>query len=248
LAPALGAAIALPPVQSLAAFTAIALGLALPYLLLSFAPALIRVLPRPGAWMETFKQFMAFPLYATAGYLVHVLAGQVGDGLLDAVLGLTLVAMACWVLGRWATPVRTATVRRLARLAAVSLLVGGVVLGLPRAKADWIDWSPETVAKLREAGRIVYVDFTARWCVTCQANKKLVFGSTEVLETFKQLNVAKVRGDWTARDPRIAAELERFGRAAVPVNLVYLPGKPEPILLPEVLTPGTVLSAVKGGQ
>jgi thiol:disulfide interchange protein DsbD len=245
LAPALGAAIVLPPVQSLAAFTAIALGLALPYLVLSFAPGLVRLLPRPGAWMETFKQFMAFPLYATAGYLVFVLAAQVGDGLLDTLLGLTLVAMAVWVLGRWATLVRTPRVRWISRLAALALFAAGVVLGLPRAQEVWIVWSPETVAKLRADHRIVYVDFTARWCVTCQANKAAVFTSTEVKETFAKLKIAKVRGDWTNRDPQIAAELRRFDRAAVPVNLVYLPGRAEPLLLPEVLTPGTVLEAVR---
>ena len=245
LAPALGAAIVLPPAQSLAAFTAIALGLALPYLVLSFAPGLVKLLPRPGAWMETFKQFMAFPLYATAGYLVFVLAAQVGDGLLNTILGLTLVAMAVWVLGRWATPVRTARVRWIARLVTVTLFAGGVALGLPRAKEDWIVWSPEAVAKLRADNRIIYVDFTARWCVTCQANKAAVFTSSEVNETFAKLKVAKVRGDWTNRDPQIAAELRRFERAAVPVNLVYLPGRAEPLLLPEVLTPGTVLEAVR---
>ena len=248
LAPALGAAVVLPPVQSLAAFTAIALGLALPYLVLSFAPGLVKRLPRPGAWMETFKQFMAFPLYATAGYLLFVLAAQVGDGLLNTILGLTLVAMAVWVLGRWAIIVRTVRVRRMAQLAALALFVAGVALGLPRAKEDWIVWSPEVVAKLRTQQRIIYVDFTARWCVTCQVNKAAVFGSTEVQETFRRLNVAKVRGDWTNRDPQIAAELRRFDRAAVPVNLIYLPGRPEPLLLPEVLTPGTVLEAVRGKE
>ncbi len=246
LAPALGAAIVLPPVQSLAAFTAIALGLSLPYLVLSFAPGLVKLLPRPGAWMETFKQFMAFPLYATAGYLVFVLAAQVGDGLLNAILGLTLVAMAVWVLGRWATLVRTPRVRWIARVVTVALFAAGVALGLPRAKEDWIVWSPETVAKLRADNRIIYVDFTARWCVTCQANKAAVFTSSEVQETFSKLKIAKVRGDWTNRDPQIAAELQRFDRAAVPVNLVYLPGRAEPLLLPEVLTPGTVLEAVRG--
>ncbi|MBK8475299.1 MAG: thioredoxin family protein [Opitutaceae bacterium] len=245
LAPALGAAIVLPPVQSLAAFTAIAVGLALPYLVLSFAPGLVKLLPRPGPWMETFKQFMAFPLYATAGYLVFVLAAQVGDGLLNTILGLTLVAMAVWVLGRWATLVHSSRVRWIARVVTVALFAAGVVLGLPRANEDWLVWSPETIARLRADNRIVYVDFTARWCVTCQANKAAVFTSAEVKETFSRLKIAKVRGDWTNRDPQIAAELQRFDRAAVPVNLVYLPGRAEPLLLPEVLTPGTVLEAVR---
>jgi thiol:disulfide interchange protein DsbD len=245
LAPALGAALVLPAAQSMAAFSAIAVGLALPYLVLSFAPGLLRLLPRPGAWMEAFKQFMAFPLYATTGYLVFVLAAQVGDGLLNVVLGLTLVAMAAWVLGRWATLVRTPRVRWAGRLTALALLAAGVALGLPQAKEGWIEWSPEAVARLRAAKRIVYVDFTARWCVTCQANKAVVFTSSEVKETFRRLDVAKVRGDWTNRDPQIAAELQRYGRAAVPVNLVYLPGRAEPLLLPEVLTPGTVLDAVR---
>ena len=250
LAPALGAALTLGPAESLLVFTCIALGLAVPYLAISLFPVLIKVLPRPGAWMETFKQFMAFPLYATSGYLIWVLAGQVDDyGLLFALLGLTVVAMAAWVLGRWATISREPRVRWTGRLAALALLGAGVALGLPRAPAanhvEWQPWSTEAVAKLRAENRLIYVDFTARWCVTCQANKASVFSSAEVLRTFGDRQVAALRGDWTNRDPKITAELQRFNRAAVPMDLVYLPGRADPILLPEVLTPGTVLAALK---
>ncbi len=261
LAPALGAAMVLPPVASLAAFTAIAAGLALPYLVLSFAPALIKLLPRPGAWMETFKQFMAFPLYATAAFLLWVLAGLLSDdhfAFLFLLLGLVLIAAAVWVLGRWAVLHRPARTRWIARLVAACLFAAGAVLGWPKAgvdaqaevaalpQPDWQPWSTEAVERLRAEGRVIYVDFTARWCVTCQVNKGVVFGSDEVLREFRDRKVAALRADWTRQDPKITAELQRFGRAAVPVNLVYLPGRAEPLVLPEVLTPATVLEAVRG--
>jgi len=262
LAPALGAAMVLPPAAALAAFTAIAAGLATPYLVLSFAPALVKVLPRPGAWMETFKQFMAFPLYATVAFLLWVLAGILGEdhfAFLFVLLGLVLIAAAVWVLGRWAVLHRSARTRWIARVVAAGLFAGGLVLGWPQTAAaggtadnatalpqpDWQPWSTEAVERLRAEGRIVYVDFTARWCVTCQVNKGVVFGSAEVLREFRDRKVAALRADWTRQDPKITAELQRFGRAAVPVNLVYLPGRAEPLLLPEVLTPGLVLDAVR---
>ena len=261
LAPALGAALVLPAAPALAAFTAIALGLALPYLVLSFAPALVKVLPRPGAWMETFKQFMAFPLYATVAFLLWVLAGLLGDdhfAFLFVLLGLVLIAAAVWVLGRWAAIHRAARTRWIARLVAAGLFAAGLALGWPKTataettaataelpQPDWQPWSTEAVERLRAEGRIVYVDFTARWCVTCQVNKGVVFGSAEVLREFRDRKVAALRADWTRQDPKITAELQRFGRAAVPVNLVYLPGRAEPLLLPEVLTPGLVLDAVR---
>ena len=109
-------------------------------------------------------------------------------------------------------------------------------------------WSAEAVAKLRAENRIVYVDFTARWCVTCQANKAALASSKELQDEFARLKVAKLKGDWTNRDPKIAAEIQRLGRAAVPVDLIYFPGRAEPVLLPEVLTPGTVLEALKAAK
>ena len=244
LAPALGAALTMSTVESFTVFTAVALGLSAPYLLLSIFPAAIRVLPKPGAWMETFKQFMAFPLYATVAYLVWVLAGQVNEaGLLSSLIGLVLVAMAVWIYGRYS--------QRKARVATVLtslVLLGGLWTGWPLAPAaseiKWTPWSTQTIEQLRSEGRIVYVDFTARWCATCQANKKVVFHSNDVLKLFRDKNIATVRGDWTNRDPLISQELAKYSRSAVPFNLVWLPGKADPVLLPELLTPNIVIDAV----
>jgi len=248
LAPALGAALALSAAQSFAIFTAIAVGLSAPYLVLSAFPGAVRVLPRPGAWMETFKQAMAFPLYATVAYLVWVLAGQLQEaGLLSALFGLVLVAMGVWAYGRWSAPGASPGRARFGMGACLALVALGGWTGWPAPAAPtdivWEKWSPEAVAKLRSENRIVYVDFTARWCATCQANKRLVFHSDEVLRTFRDGRVATLRGDWTNKDPQITAELARYHRGAVPFNLIWFPGRAEPVILPELLTPKVVLDA-----
>ncbi|HTB81052.1 MAG TPA: protein-disulfide reductase DsbD domain-containing protein [Opitutaceae bacterium] len=249
LAPALGAALALPTVQSFIVFTAIALGLSTPYLLLSLFPAAVKFLPRPGAWMETFKQFMAFPLYATVAALIWVLSGQINENSqLTALFGLTVIAMAAWLYGRWHAPGAKPARARFGLLGGAALLVLGGWLGWPQAPAPtditWEPWSAERVTQLRADHRIIYVDFTARWCATCQANKKLVFHDAAVLKTFHDKKIATLRADWTNADPRITAELARFGRSAVPFDLLYLPGESEPKTLPELLTPGIVLKAL----
>jgi DsbC/DsbD-like thiol-disulfide interchange protein/cytochrome c biogenesis protein CcdA len=249
LAPALGAALALSTVQSFAIFTVIGIGLSSPYLLLSAFPAAVKVLPRPGAWMETFKQAMAFPLYATVAYLVWVLAGQLPDtGLLFALFGLVLVAMGVWAYGRWNAPGASPGRARFGMIACVVLLAGGAWAGWPKPAAPndivWEKWSPEAVEKLRSENRIVYVDFTARWCATCQANKRLVFQNDEVLRVFHEKNIATLEGDWTNKDAQITAELAKYHRAAVPFNVIWLPGQAEPVQLPEILTPSAVLGAI----
>jgi thiol:disulfide interchange protein DsbD len=262
LAPALGAALALSTLESFAIFTAIAIGLATPYLLLSIFPSAIKVLPRPGAWMETFKQFMAFPLYATVGYLVWVLAGQTTDeGLQNALFGLVLVALGVWIYGRWTQPGASTGRVRFGIAGLIVTAAAGAWLGWPHDAAAktaagiasgapeivWEPWSPEAVAKLRAENRIVYVDFTARWCATCQANKKLVFHSDDVLKYFAEKKIVTLRGDWTNKDPRITAELAAYNRSAVPFNVIWLPGKNEPVILSELLSPGAVLEALKKG-
>ncbi len=257
LAPALGAALAVSTLESFVIFTAIALGLAMPYLLLSIFPQAVKVLPRPGAWMETFKQFMAFPLYATVGYLVWVLAAQTSeDGFLNLILSLVLIALAVWIYGRWNAPGASAGRVRFGVVSLVLVGALGLWLGWPRAAAAgaaggdaphvvWEAWSPEALAKLRAEGRTVYVDFTARWCATCQTNKKLVFGSDEVRRFFAAKKIATLRGDWTSQDPRITAELAKYDRSAVPFNLIWKPGRDLPVILPELLSAGMVLEALR---
>jgi len=249
LAPALGAALVMPMAQAFLVFTTIAIGLSTPYLLLSIFPQAVRLLPRPGAWMETFKQAMAFPLYGTAGYLVWVLAGQTSEsGSLMVIFGLTVIAMATWLYGRYAGFGAKPASRRIGILGGLALFAIGMVIGWPQGKSstdiEWEPWSTARVAALQAEGKPIYVDFTARWCATCQTNKKLVFSSEAVRKRFRELGVATLRGDWTNSDPLITAELARWSRSAVPFNLLYLPGKPEPTALPELLTPGIVLDAL----
>jgi len=253
LAPALGSALALPLVESLAIFTAIAVGLSLPYLLLSIFPGAIKVLPRPGAWMETFKQFMAFPLYATVAFLIWVLAGQSSkDGqeytLLYVLLGLTLIALGTWWYGRYNAPGAKPGRARLGLIGGLVLLIAGAAVGWPRTPAPtdlvWHKWSPDAVAKAQAEGKIAYVDFTARWCFTCQTNKAAVFGSSDVKKLIHEKDIVLLKGDWTNQDPQITAELAKYNRSAVPFNLVYKPGSAGPEILPEILTAGTVLDAL----
>ncbi|HUJ42029.1 MAG TPA: protein-disulfide reductase DsbD domain-containing protein [Opitutaceae bacterium] len=248
LAPALGAALTLSAVESITVFTTIALGLSAPYLLLSIFPGAVKLLPRPGAWMETFKQLMAFPLYATVGFLVWVLAGQTPDtGLLKVLFGLVLVAMAAWAYGRWTQHGGSAGRRRFGYAFAAALFAAGLALGYPAKPAQdivWEKWSPETVAKLRAEGKTLYVDFTARWCATCQSNKAVVFSSQKVRDVLRQQGVVLLRADWTNKDPLITETLAAFNRSAVPFDLIYAPGRAEPLVLPELLTPDIVLNAL----
>jgi thiol:disulfide interchange protein/DsbC/DsbD-like thiol-disulfide interchange protein len=262
LAPALGAALTLPAATSLLVFTFIALGLALPFLMLSLFPAFARLLPRPGAWMETLKQGMSFLLYATVGFLVWVLAAQVDDAygfsgfaLLSVLLSLVGLAVAAWIYGRWAAFHLPAATRR--RAVSATLVVGVLALwtGYPQQAAPladgevslapvWREWQPGLAEELAAGGEVVYVDFTARWCVTCQTNKAAVFRSSAVLEAIRDRGVVLLKADWTQQDPAITAELAKYGRSAVPFNLVFVPGSRDPRILPEILTPGIVLEAL----
>lgn len=264
LGPALGIALALPAFSSLVVFSVIALGLAFPYLLLSAFPHLVRMLPRPGPWMESFKQLMAFLLYGTVGYLLWVLVGQLTESagftamaLLRAIFAFIAAALGAWIYGRWGAFHLSAATRRKALAGAIAVLAGGFIFGYPRPAYDpdalaesgtpmvqWETWEPGKAETLAEQGRLVYVDFTARWCVTCQSNKAVVFSSAAVRSFFNENEVVALKADWTNQDPAIADELRRFGRSAVPFNLVYGPGTDSPNPLPELLTPSIVLEAL----
>lgn len=251
LAPALGAAFALPTWQAFLAFTCIALGLATPYLVLSLFPSLAQRLPRPGAWMETFKQLMAFPLYATVAFLLFTLNGQVSaERFLNISFALVVVAMAAWFYGRYATPSASQRGRRTGQIGTLLLFTAGAVWAYwPAEDLNWEPWSAARVEELQKEGRPIYVDFTARWCVTCRVNKDVVFHSTSrVVDAFNRAHVALLRADLTKPDPLITAELARHGVAAVPLDLLYLPGHTEPVVLPSLLTPDIVLDALKGNS
>lgn len=260
LAPALGAALTLPPAASFLVFTFIAAGLSTPYLLLSLFPGLIDRLPRPGPWMETFKQVMSFLLYATVAFLLWVIAGQLTDAggysvfsLLNVFLSLVLLALGLWIFGRWGAFHRRRPVRIKAAAATALVIGASLMTGFSAVQKQsntetnfvWQDWEPGKAQSLAEEGKIVYIDFTARWCVTCQTNKATIFSSREVRERFADESVVALKADWTNQDNRISEALAKFGRSAVPFNLVYGPGTDSPQVLPEILTPGVVLDALR---
>jgi thiol:disulfide interchange protein DsbD len=260
---ALGYTLGSSSFEALVVFTAIGLGMAAPYLLLGMFPAWLRWLPRPGRWMETFRQALAFPMYATAAWLAWVLGQQAGiDAVFALAIGAVLLALALWLYGRFvqrgAAGARRAWV---GALAAVLLALGlwtawpardagdgpplqaGDTRGTTDATA-WQPWSPERVADALAQGRPVFVDFTAAWCVSCQANKRLVLERDAIVEAMAQRSVLRLKADWTNRDAAITAELARFGRNGVPLYLLYRPGEAEPQILPELLTGGIVMSAL----
>jgi thiol:disulfide interchange protein len=235
LGAAIGTAITLPPVQFFAAFTAMALGLALPYLILSIFPKLVDLLPRPGAWMESFKQAMSFLLFATAGFLLWVYAGQIGlENTLNVVFGLTAIAIAAWVFGRWFTPIRTNRAKGVAVLVTLIFAAAGLKLTMPPEKSalTWEKWSDARVNELLEEGKPVFVDFTAQWCATCQLNKKRAYPK-EVADLMKARGVVTLKADKTNPDPAIEKKLGELGRTAIPVNVLYVPGR-EPIITQEL--------------
>ena len=250
---ALGYTLAQPAYVSFLVFTAVALGMAAPVLVLSLFPGWLRHLPRPGAWMDTFKQFMAFPLFATVAWLAWVLGSQQGnDGIGLLLIGLVIIAFGAWLYGHWQikNPVR-------ALLAAILLALIGVAIAWPGTApgqvahgtgaaitADaWIPFSKQKVAELRGQGRAVFIDFTATWCITCQVNKRIALNQQEVLKRFEEMKIVRMKADWTVKDPAITEALAEFGRNGVPLY-VYYPAHGEPVLLPEVLTPSIVLSVI----
>jgi thiol:disulfide interchange protein len=259
---AMGYAFTQDPIITIVVFLALGLGLALPWVIVSFSPALIRMLPRPGAWMERFKQFLAFPMYAAAAWLVWVLSQQVDpEGLFRVLLGLVFVALAAWAFG--VVQARAAQSQRIilssviflfALAAAVALIATpfaprttdgagaegeGAGVQMPR-----VGYTAARLAELRGEGRAVFVNLTAAWCVSCIYNERVALASKAVGDAFKATNTAYVVGDWTNQNAEIGKLLKEHGREGVPLYLYYPAGGGEPQVLPQILTETLILETV----
>jgi thiol:disulfide interchange protein len=252
---ALGWALAQPAATALAVFAALGLGLAAPMLLLGFVPALARALPRPGPWLEGFRQLLAFPLYLTVVWLLWVYGEQTSPRDMAWLLAaLTALAFALWLLGR-RPAMRSPRLRVTASLVSAAALV--LALGLPLSgsapaagearmteDADGEPWSEQRLAELRAAGRPVLVNMTAAWCITCLANERVALSTETVRQAIDAHDVAYLKGDWTRADERITRYLEQYGRNGVPLYVLYPPGGGTPRVLPQLLTADGVADAI----
>jgi thiol:disulfide interchange protein len=261
-APFMGAAIGYALAQSaaitFAVFTALALGLAAPYLALTLRPAWTRVLPKPGAWMEIVKQAVSLFMFGTVIWLAWVVAQAYGASLLLALLSIfLLVAVGGWFLGRWPARRWATSVASLILIAAVigSFVAPARLAEAPAATSaqngagqQWQPWSGDAVQKSLAAGQPVFVDFTASWCLSCQVNERVALTQPEVEQAFHNHNVVLLKADWTREDPAITQALATLGRSGVPVYALYVPGEQSPRLLPQVLTPGLVTEALTNLQ
>ncbi len=250
---AMGYAVTQPPAVALSVFMALALGFALPVVALSFAPGLLRLLPKPGRWMLVLKQAFAFPMFATAIWLIWVASVQTGpQGVLAALVAVLAAGFVVWLVGvtRGSLPRRAfgTVLAVLVALAAGWFTVENAVPGTnAEARAGDIQaWSPERVATLQGQGKPVFVNFTAAWCITCLANERVALSRQEVKDAFARLGVTYLKADWTNRDSRIAQALAEQGRAGVPLYLFYPARKDgQAEILPQLLTPDAVIAAAE---
>jgi thiol:disulfide interchange protein DsbD len=252
-APLMGAAIGFALSQSafvtFMVFTSLALGLALPYLALTFVPGWANRLPRPGRWTETLKQLTSVPLFLTVVWLIWVygrLSGSTAGDSIDHVarllVGLLILAIAGWILGRWPA-------RRWGYVAASAAAAAALAVPVITVQPDRLQWQPYSNAVLEEAhsqGKPVFVDFTAAWCLSCQVNEKAVLEDHSVEQELFRRHYVLLRADWTRYDPEITSELSRIGRSGVPTYVIISGSNKEtPQVLPELLTRGAVLDAIR---
>jgi thiol:disulfide interchange protein DsbD len=250
MAPLMGAAVGFALVQpawvTFLVFTALGLGLALPYLLLTMQPQWTSKLPRPGAWMETLKQATSVMLFGSAIWLVWVYGALYSPEGVDRTVwllsGFLVLAIAGWALGRW--PAKWGS-----GIAAVVLIVVALALPLHKPTVDTLVWQPyndANFAAARATGQPVFIDFTAAWCLSCQVNERAVLKSKDVEKALTKNHVQLLKADWTQYDAAITRELTTLGRSGVPTYVIYPPGKvSNPDVLPELLTKGAVLTAIQ---
>lgn len=254
---ALGFALTQPAWAAIAIFTSLGAGMAAPFVVLAASPALLKFLPKPGAWMETMKQALGFLLAATVVWLAWVLGRQTGAEAIVILLGaLLLQSVGAWIFGKWANLTRTAGVRAVALAFALLFIGGGVAAAVFLTKAvppsnaaaektDWQPYSEARVAELRAAGKPVFVDFGAAWCLTCQVNERVALNAAPVVAKMKEKGIVPLKADWTSRDPAITAALGKLGRSGVPTYVLY-PSDPNapPQVLSEILTPTYLVQAL----
>lgn len=263
---ALGFSLSQPPAISFLIFTALGLGMAAPYLLLCSSPRLLRFVPKPGPWMVTLKQILGLPLLGTCAWLLWVLGLQRGPAIFPFVLtGLVCASLSAWIAGKWGTPFSETKPRRMASAAALFLLVMGLILSFsglsqtsPAEKKTgrekggpqiaWEPYSDQRLQTLLRESRPVFIDFTAAWCLTCQVNERVALDIPKVVKVFRQSNIAALKADWTSQDPEITRALLRYGRSSIPLYVFYKAGSASPAVLPELLTPGIVLSHLEGSK
>lgn len=253
---ALGYAIGQPAYISFLIFTALGLGMSLPYLLIGFFPSCIRWLPKPGAWMESFKQFLGFLMLATVIWLLWVFNGQTSElGLFVMLFALLVASIGAWIYGRFGAIHRNKRSRQISNWLTAVFLIGS--LGMIKmasdqvsspdshavAHAGWEPFSAEKVAELRKTKTPILIDFTAKWCLICQANH-LVMTNKEVTKKFAENGVVLMKADWTRYDPVITEALKKYGRSGVPLYVYYSEGE-EPTILPQVLTPDVIVQTIE---
>lgn len=267
-APVLGTAIsstlAMPAWGMFMGFTAMGAGLSFPYFVLSLYPGLLKYLPRPGAWMESFKQGVSFIFFIGAGWMVFVYSpflSRYGDlKMAEMLTGLVIFCSAWWVYGRWCPIYKSKKTRMIGLGVTIILCSLGIYLSAPikdmgslfgKGGADsslpggdtsshlarWEEWSEKRQQEALESGHPVYVDFTAKWCLTCLTNKKVAY-SESVLQLFNQYGVVLLRADKTMDNPEIDKAMHKLGRSSIPVNVLYMPEDPVPHITSEILTPG----------
>jgi thiol:disulfide interchange protein len=252
---ALGFALIAPAEVAIGIFLSLGLGLAAPYLVASLTYRWQRLLPKPGRWMDFVKQLLAFPLYGTVAWLSWVLIQEVGPGdALGALFGLVLVAFAVWVYGqtRFAAPLGwwLGTGAAAAGSAAAILLAASLAGAVPAKSAALRDglqyepFTPQRLAALETAGKPVFVNLTASWCVTCLVNERVALDTSAVRQAFAERGIVPLKGDWTSQNPEITQFMQQFGRSGVPLYLLYSGRGGEPVMLPQILTAPSVLDAI----
>jgi thiol:disulfide interchange protein DsbD len=236
---AMAYALTQPLLPSLLVFTALGAGMAAPFLLAAAVPGLLGWMPKPGAWMLTFRQLLGWPMLATALWLLYVFTNQTSVWATFVLLtGLMLLSFTLWLYGAaprfW---------KALLILVAVATTLLGVHAARQQPLATWQPWSPAAVEDAREE-QPVFVDFTADWCITCKVTELTVLNTDTVTSLFAQHNVLFLKADWTRQDPAITQELARHGRKGVPLYLLYRPGEGAPQILPQLITAGTLEQAL----